>query len=32
MNAATHQPHAAHAYDSKFAELAVLLRLDGGAC
>src|ERR1700722_6776851 len=24
MNAATHQPHAAHAYDSKFAELAVL--------
>ena len=24
MNAATHQSHAAHAYDSKFAELAVL--------
>ena len=25
MNAATHQPHAAHAYDSKFAEIAVLV-------
>ncbi len=25
MNAAAHQPHEAHAYDSKFAEWAVLI-------